>query len=241
MYNENRLLCSKKDFFFNPVTCCDCQDFLDGKCGPEILNWIINACDGYRVEYTILKKVREIVKYMGITSKNVLDILSQKYGLSLDRTTLIKYRKMGIIDQEKKIGQGRAKGVIVLWNDNTPIKCYFINLLKEKGITLNQLKKYSDLAQIKSPYELHNYTGGPLRAITAETFKERVDIMKFYTVMGYLAAAELKVESPSNYDTKILIDKDNLNQSKIEVILVKEAPDKIVVFSKSGTNVVNAD
>ena len=176
---------------------------------------------------------------MGITTKEVLKMLNEKYGLSINRTTLLKYHKMGIIDQEKKIGQGRARGVIVLWDDRTPLKCYFINLLKEKGITLRQFKKYSNLAQIKSPFELNRYTGGPLRVIAAEDFKERVDIMKFYTVTGYLAATELNLESPSKYDTKVIVDKNNLKKSRIEVTLTQETPDKKVIFTEKGVEVVS--
>ena len=176
---------------------------------------------------------------MGATTKEVLKILKEKYGLSIDRTTILKYHKMGIIDQEKKIGQGRAKGVIVIWNDKTPLKCYFINLLKEKGITLNQFKKYNNLTRIKNPFELHRYTGGPLRVIASEDFNERVDIMKFYTVIGYLAAVQLNVESPSKYDAKVLMDKENPKKSKIEVILPENAPGKKVVFTEAGVVVEN--
>ncbi len=176
---------------------------------------------------------------MGITTKEVLKILKEKYRLSINRTTLLKYHKMGIIDQEEKIGLGRAKGVIVTWNDKTALKCYFINLLKEKGITLDQFKKYSNLAQIKNPFELHRYEGGPFRAIAAEDFTERVDIMKFYTIMGYLAAIELNVQSPSKYDTKVLMNEENLEKSKIEVILTEDVPDKKVVFTETGAIVEN--
>jgi hypothetical protein len=171
---------------------------------------------------------------MGTTTKEVLKILKEKYGLIINRTTLLKYHKMGIIDQEEKRGLGRAKGVIVIWNDKTALKCYLINLLKEKGITLNQFKKYNNLAQIKNPSELHKYIGGPLRAIAAENFSERVDIMKFYTVIGYLAAVELNVGSPSKYNTEVLMDKENLKNSKIEVILPENAPGKKVVFTETG-------
>jgi len=176
---------------------------------------------------------------MGKTTKEVLEILKKEYGLNINRTTILKYHKMGIINQEEKKGLGRAKGVIVIWNDKTALKCYFINLLKEKGITLDQFKKYSDLAQIKNPFELHRYEGGPFRALAAEDFTERVDIMKFYTIMGYLAAVELNVQSPSKYDTKVLIDEENLEKSKIEVILTEDASDKKVVFTETGAIVEN--
>ena len=145
---------------------------------------------------------------------------------------------MGLLNQGQKIGRGRAKGVFSWWEVGTPLKFYFINRLKNKGITLKEFKKYQDIAQIKKPQELKKYKFGPASILAyADDFETGVDIMKFFTVLANLAAVKLKVKNPSNYDPKIIINENDLDKSSIEVILVKEAPDKKVVFTKDGTKV----
>ena len=220
------------------ITCLRCILYKKGLCSPLEHNIYRQTGNGYELYYPIQKIIREVANFLGITTKEVIEILEKKHGLKTARTTLLKYQKIGLLNQVEKIGRGKAKGVYSTWDDETPIKFYFINHLKNKGITLHEFKKYQDIAQIKKPQELKKYKFGPASILAySDDFETRVDIMKFFTVLANLAAVKLKVENPSNYDPKVIIDENDLNNSRIEVTLKNEAPGKKVIFTKDGTKV----
>jgi len=237
MYNHNKYKCVKKGNPLDPATYLSCPSY--STCEELELNLFRQKENGELELYYPLKKiVKGVANYLSISTKDLIERLKEKHGLSIGRTTILKYHKMGLLDLKEKIGMGRAKGVVSFWKNSTILKAFFINLLKDKGIKLAEFKKYQDIAQIKRPKELKKYAGGPFKVMAEEDLKTRVDIMKFYTVVGYLAAVELKISKPSNYNAKIKIDEKNLNNSKIEVTLIKEAPHKKVIFSQSGTSVL---
>ena len=220
------------------IICLRCDLHRKGQCSPIENDLYRQTGNGYELYYPIQKIIRKVASYLGISTKDVIEILEKRYKLKIGRTTILKYQKMGLLNQVEKIGRGKAKGVYSIWDDETPLKFYFINHLKNKGITLNEFKKYQDIVQIKKPQELKKYRFGPASVLAyADDFGTRIDIMKFFTVLANLAAVKLKVTNPSSYDPKIILDEKNLNNSRIEVTLINEVPDKKVIFTKDGAKV----
>ena len=241
MYNYNSQYCIKTGKpIADTITCLRCIRYKKGECSPPGHDILRQTENGYELYYPIQRVIKGVANSLAISTKKVIEALEKKYGIKIARTTLLKYQKMGLFKKAVKISRGKAKGVYSSWEDETPLKFYFINRLKNKGITLNEFKKYQDIVQIRKPQELKKYAGGPLILIAyADDVETRIDIKKFFTVLAHLAAVKLKVENPSQYNPKVVLDENDLDKSSIEVILVKEAPDKKVVFTKDGAKVVN--
>ncbi len=239
MINHNRYKCSK-----NPTgnynACLSCWEYKKGRCSPIELELFRQTDTGYEIYYPHQKLFREVAKFLGISTKEILERLSNNYGLNIERTTLLKYHKMGLLEQEQKIGRGKSKGVVSMWSKDTDRKFYFINKLKDKGIRLEEFKKYQDILDLKYPEILKKYRGFPLNVMVLDDADDVADVVKFFTVAATLAAVTLKIDSPSNYGSEVIIDEDDISKSKIEITLVKEVRDKKVVFSKEGVKVIEA-
>lgn len=241
MINHNGHICIKTGKPLDDIrTCLTCIYYKKGKCSPPGHDILRQTENGYELYYPLLKVVRRVANFLGISTNDVIKILEKKYGIKIGRTTLLKYHKIGLLNQVQKIGRGRAKGVYSLWENETPLKFHLIDHLKRRGISLEEFRKFQDIAQLKKPQELKKYEAGPLSAIAyGDDEPTALDIIKFFMVIAILAAIKLKVEKPSKYDPKVIIDENDLDKSRIEIILVKEAPGKKVVFTKKGCRIVN--
>ena len=238
MYNYNKYKCIQKGNPLEPVTCWSCPNY--SRCSELELNLFRQRDDGsIGLYYDVEKIIGKVAHYLGVSTKEVIFALKKKHSLDFGRTTILKYHKMGLIDLDKKIGKGRAKGVESFWKNNTTLKISFINLLKTKGIKLAEFRKYQDLVNIKQPKKLSRYISGIGGVMFEEDLLLRIDMMKFFTVAAYLAAVELKIGKPSNYDPRVIYNEDNPDDSTVEVILEKEAPGKKVVFTKNGAKILD--
>jgi len=238
MYNNNKYKCVIKGNPLEAITCLSCSHYT--RCPELALNLFRQRGDGnIGLHYDVEKIIRKVAHFLGVSTKEVILVLKKKHGLSIGRTTILKYHKMGLLDLDQKIGKGRAKGVESFWKNNTTQKILIINLLKSKGIKLKEFKKYQDIVNIKEPNKLAAYAPGVGGVMFEEDLAIRIDMMKFYTVVGYLAALELKIPKPSNYDPTVNYNKDNPGESTIEVIFTKETPKKRIVFTKNGAKVLD--
>ena len=238
VYSYNKYKCTQKGNPLEPVTCWSCPNY--SRCPELELNLFRQREDGsIGLHYDIEKIIWKVAKYLGISTKEVIEVLKKKHNLGIGRTTILKYHKMGLLDLEQKIGKGRAKGVESFWKNNTILKVLFINILKSKGIKLKEFKKYQDIVNIKEPTKLAKYASGIGGVMFEEDLAIRIDMMKFHTVVGYLAAVELKIAKPSNYDPTVIYNKENPDDSTIEVSFTKETQKKRVVFTKNGAKVLD--
>lgn len=221
------------------VICLRCVLYKKGLCSPIENDLYRQIGNGYELYYPIGKIIRKVASYLGITTQEVIKVLRERYKIQTGRTTLLKYQKMGLLNQSEKIGRGKSKGVFSYWDDETPLMLYYINIFKHVGFKLSEVKKIHDILQIKNPQELKKYVGGPLSAIAYGGDPTSIEIMKFFMITASFAAAKLRIEVPTNYDSKIIIDENNLDNSRIEITFINESPDKKVVFFKDGTRIEN--
>jgi len=239
MYNHNGANCTKLGKSINTITCLNCILYKRDKCTPPGHDILRQTEYGYEIYYPLYKTLRKVANLLGITTKDLISILEKKYEIKIGRTTLLKYHKIGLLNQVQKISRGRAMGVYSLWENDTPQKFRLIDNLKRKGVTLEQFKKYEDIAQLKNPQELRKYKFGPASAFAyGDDETTALDIIKFFMVIAGLAALKLKLEKPSKYEPKVIIE-DDPAKSRIEIVLINEAPDKKVVFTSEGTRIEN--
>lgn len=239
MKKYNKYKCSKNPKG-NLNACLGCWEYKKGLCNPVELNILRQTDTGYELYYPLQKLLRKVVRVLCISTKEVLEELKRKYKIKIARPTLLKYHKMGLINQNEKIGRGKSKGVVTTWPKNTARKFNSIFNLKDKGIKLEEFKKYQDILAIKYPELLLKYRGFPLNVMILGKSSDAADIIKFFTVAATIAAVELDIGNPSNYGSKVIIDEVDAKKSKVEITFINEANAKRVVFSKEGAKVIEA-
>ncbi len=193
--------------------------------------------DFYYPLILILKKNRLIM----ISTKEVLETLKKQFNISIDRTLLFKYEKKDLLEKGRRTSGGRGKGVKQNWNDETPLKIFYINLMLKSNITLDDIKRFQDLTEIKNLKLLQYYGLDDFRrkagmAESSET--DRVEMAKFHTVVPYLAAVKANIKPPFEYVISSNFSTKDIGYYDIQVAFQKPI-NKVVIFSQDSVKVTD--
>ena len=256
MRKKNVIPClNKREKLSDKNSCCNCLLYKNNECDGalEINLFRQDNNGGYELYQPLQELINKIARYLPMISTNkVLEVLTEKYDLKIDRTLLFKYHQKGLLEKKQKICKGRAGGVKTYWNNNTPEIYKIIKYLMEKfEYKLEKIKTYFEFIDMKRPDELNSIiinkhfrttrkenkiVINPNSELATIQFRELAVVASFRAIAGIISDypefnSFIKNEKIGKLQSEVRMDRDNI------FVAFREPINKNVWFKEGSTEI----
>jgi hypothetical protein len=181
-----------------------------------------------------------------LSTVQVVETLQKEYGIKISRTIIFDYQRFGLLEKVSKIGQGNKKGVKTFWDDRVPLKLFYINRIKEYGLTMKEIIEFHDqLYNLKNDLKYYEmFVDDRDSNYTWPVYPENsIKASKFNLFLLFITAYEAGLKN-YNMDLRggipeIEIYENEPEKNSVLVSFIEEDFSKqtIVLFKKDGVSV----
>lgn len=229
-------------------SCILCNNYRKGICAsPEIEIFRQTNNNSYELYYPYKRIIKKVAKALMLSTVEVLEILQKEYSIKIPRTTIFDFQRYGLLKKENKIGLGDKKGVKTYWDVRVPLKLFYINRIKEYGLTIKEIIKFHDqLYNLRDDLKYYEmYVDDHQSDVIWPVYEKAnpIETSKFNTFLLFIAAYEAGLKN-YNLDLRggipeIEIFENEPEKNNVLVAFLEKDfhKDTIVLFKKGEVKV----